>query len=516
MENSASQSEALSSLANVRMFGRFAVVKTLGRGGMGEVFKALDAENNRFVAIKVLEASAASDEELLKRFEREARSAMAIDHPNVAKIYGLEYDAKRQPFIIMEFIDGEPLDKFVRSGTDVHFSTLVDFVIQTARGLESAHRRAIIHRDVKPSNLLITAGLQVRIIDFGLAKSMWDTSIVTGTGMVVGTPRYISPEQALGRTVDHRSDIYSLGATFYEIVTHQVPFDGDTAMAIMLKHISTPLIPPYMINSKVPGDVNEIICRMMAKDPSDRYQEYEPLIRDLESAKIHRLSKERRIQSVRDEELMASTPGIRYDARETVPSAPAPVPYLEEGLVDAEFTTQLPRHEGSSGRVLIYSLLGVLIIATLVFVLVESNPPQNNEKPSWLASKVGKWLRGEEPSSGPTPEELAAMDEQRINLTLERMRSAVTKIAEYRKTPGYRAAIPRIVEMRSKGAISVLESRDGWGNDFVVSSANNGTISVAGRDGVEGTEDDFVMTLDGTVIKSPRALPAEHFAPKKK
>jgi len=281
-------------LAEQREIGRFKIDYILGRGGMGEVYKAFDPQSNRSVAIKILDTRGYEDADTLKRFEREAQAALVLDHPNIARFYGLEHDAQGRPIIVMEYINGRGLDQLLDLEPDMLFSTRVDYIIQTARGLENAYRRSIIHRDIKPGNLLIDGSGMLKIIDFGLAKSMWDNSNLTSSGLVVGTPRYISPEQGMGRNVDHRSDIYSLGATFYELVTGRTPFEGDTPLAIMMKHINSPLVPPYMINPKVPGDVSEIITKMMQKEPNQRYQDYEPLIRDLESAKIHRLAKERR------------------------------------------------------------------------------------------------------------------------------------------------------------------------------------------------------------------------------
>ena len=267
-----------------RRIGRFIIEYMIGRGGMGEVYKAWDPENNRCVALKILDVKGYEDPDTLKRFQRESQAALVLDHPNIARFYGAEKDEQGHPIIAMDYIDGTGLDVVLDERPDIPFSQLVDYVVQTARGLENAYRRSIIHRDIKPGNLLIDKDGNVKIIDFGLAKSMWDNSALTGSGLVVGTPRYISPEQGMGRNVDHRSDIYSLGATFYELVTRRTPFEGDTPLAIMMKHISSPLVPPYMVNPQVPADISEIIMKMMAKDPNHRYQDYEPLIRDLESA----------------------------------------------------------------------------------------------------------------------------------------------------------------------------------------------------------------------------------------
>jgi len=190
--------EASKPPAGARMIGRYRVVKQIGRGGMGEVLKAVDTATERTVAIKLIDAEAAREPDALRRFEREAKSAMALDHPRIAQIYAQEKDASGRPFLVMEYVDGKPLDRFLKENPEAPFSQLVDIVLQAAQGLDAAHRRSIIHRDIKPSNILITPAGGVKIIDFGLAKSLWDESSITATDMVVGTPRYISPEQGMG------------------------------------------------------------------------------------------------------------------------------------------------------------------------------------------------------------------------------------------------------------------------------------------------------------------------------
>lgn len=480
--------------------GRYNIIKVLGRGGMGEVFKAVDDENHRFVAIKILDTDAARDTEVFKRFEREARSAMSLDHPNIARMYGIETDGRNQPFIVMEYIEGKPLDEFAKS-VELPFSLMLDFVIQVARGLEAAYRRGIIHRDIKPSNLLVTPGNQIKIIDFGLAKSMWDTSIVTMSGMVVGTPRYISPEQAMGKSVDHRSDIYSLGASFYELTTHQCPFDGDTAMAIMLKHINTALIPPYMINPRVPGDVNEIVCRMLAKDQPDRYQDYETLIRDLESAKIHRLSKEKRVSEEKTV-LDAEAPTKMLDA--AGPGMGSPSPYLKEGLVHIDFSN-VPEQPRSGAKPWIWAVGAAIVITLGVAGFISTRGSEHREGSGFAKAVLGIFKPQTETKKKLTPEEVVSRDTDLVQLTNSRMEGTYLKILEYRRQ--HRETTLRIVDLRKAGVLSTEETQDGWGNDFFLSTSGDTTVLVApGRDGKENTPDDFIFSLDGAQHKVPTPI----------
>jgi serine/threonine protein kinase len=334
--------------------------------------------------------------------------------------------------------------------------------------------------------------------------------VVTASGMVVGTPRYISPEQALGRTVDHRSDIYSLGATFYELVTRQTPFDGDTAMDIMLKHINAPLVPPYMMNPGIPGDVNEIICRMMAKDPKERYQEYEPLIRDLEAAKIHRLAKERR----HDHEDLGSATSQTTD--NAVHGSTRHSPYLSEGLVNVDLT-EIPAAKGGKSRAGLLVLAALAVLAVVGGWLAMSRPDHDAEgSGSWLGQRLRTFMTQQSATPTPSAADLATQDKAMVNLTLERMQATVQQIMDYRKRPQNTGAFPTIRQLRGESVVTFELTQDAWSNDFVVSSANGGTLISAGRDRVEGTQDDFVLSLSGTVIKAPTALSEEDFAPKKK
>ncbi|MGC8840952.1 MAG: serine/threonine protein kinase [Candidatus Sumerlaeaceae bacterium] len=491
----------------VRRIGRYTIVRSLGRGGMGEVLKAIDPSTNRHVAIKVLDPKAYSDPEALHRFDREARNAMTLDHPNIARILAYEHDEHQRPFIVMEYIEGEPLDRFARGGVELPFSQLVDFILQAARGLEYAYRQTIIHRDIKPSNLLVTNDFVLKIIDFGLAKSMWDKSLLTAVGVVVGTPRYIAPEQALGRTVDHRSDIYSLGATFYELVTHQCPFEGDTPMQIMLQHVNRPLTPPYLVNPKVPGDISEIICRMMEKDPNNRYQDYESLIRDLEAAKIHRLAKERRTSTTELHPHVAQT--VLLDELGDVGSvagATGANSYVQEGIVRIE-AGELPEPEPPSrARTYILALIGIFIVAlALTSALMPREQEGGKKEPSWLAKRIQLWLNppGQQ-SESKTIEQIIEDDKRRIDTTRSRMEAILLKALDYRQAHG--GAFPTVKKLVADGVAEEQEVTDSWGNRFVLSNDSGGLLIAPGRDGIEGTHDDFVMYFNGAPPRIPAPL----------
>ncbi len=490
---------------NHRYIGRFRIECSLGRGGMGEVFKAFDPEKMRMVAVKVLDAQGYDDPDTLKRFEREAQAALALDHSNIARFYGTDRDENGKPVIVMEYISGRGLDALLDQEPDLPFSKRVDFVIQAARGLENAYRRSIIHRDIKPGNLLVDGEDHVKIIDFGLAKSMWDNSNLTGTGLVVGTPRYISPEQGMGRNVDHRSDIYSLGATFYELMTGQTPFDGDTPLSIMMKHINTPLMPPYMLNPKVPADISEIIVKMMAKDPGHRYQDYEPLIRDLESAKIHRLSKERRAPG----EISAMNTVMLPENMTVDEQRAAASSYLTEGLVNVDVRDD-SEPPPSRARLVLLSLAGAAVVVfALLFLL---RPTQNGDsETSTLGQGIAGLLSKAKTKVGidPTAKELAAKDRENVDATRSRMDAVVSRILQM---PGSANNAPTVGELRSRNVLTREETQDAWGNDFFITdSTGKATLVAPGRDGLENTADDFRLSLDGSEQQIPEPLDEEAF-----
>ena len=484
--------------ADNRVIGFYEIQALLGRGGMGEVLKALDTRNGRTVALKLVDLVATNaDPETLKRFEREARAAADLDHPNIARMYGLEFDEEKRPFIVMEYIQGVSLEEMGKARDALPFSTLCDYMIQVANGLEAAFRKSIIHRDIKPGNLLVTPSGVVKIIDFGLAKSIFDKTFLTATGMVVGTPRYISPEQALARSVDHRSDIYSLGATFYELVTRQCPFDGDTAMSIMMKHVNTPLMAPYLINPEVPGDVSEIIMRMMAKDPGERYQNYEGLIRNLEAAKLHRLAKEQRrqVQTSADEATASAINGH------------PPSSYLTEGFVNVS-VAEMPDGEAPApkAKLVLLGLVGLVILIIAGGSFLQAKHASDRGEPSWVAQVIVGAFGHKGDSKPLTPDEFVALDTERVNSTKRHMESALNKIIDYRRSLEDRSASMTVRDLRAKKVLTEGETKDEWGNDFLISSVDGGQLIAPGRDREDGTRDDFRYTLTGIQIAAPQPI----------
>ncbi len=255
--------------------GSCEILEFVGRGGMGTVYKALHTTLNREVAIKIL-TNANQDEKAVEWFLREAQSIARLEHPNIIQVYDLAYDENLGThYIVMQFVDGSSLDAMVKNSPQHRLDPIhaVNFILQTAQGLESAHRKKIIHRDIKPANIMVTSDGVVKITDFGLAKGVSKADVSTvSSGLIVGTPLYMAPEQCVGSEIDDRTDIYSLGITFYFLLTGKPPFTGANSFEILEKHITENPIPPDQLYQDIPPEITNVVMKMMAKIPNDRYQ----------------------------------------------------------------------------------------------------------------------------------------------------------------------------------------------------------------------------------------------------
>jgi serine/threonine protein kinase/Tfp pilus assembly protein PilF len=262
---------------------RYEVIEELGKGGMGRVYKALDKEINEEVAIKLLKPEIASDESTVDRFRNELKFARKIAHKNICKMYHIEKEGET-PFITMEYVPGEDLKSLIKKKGRLSDDEALSIAKQVCEGLMEAHKLGVVHRDLKPQNIMTDEQGKAKIMDFGIARSI-DAPGITQTGMMIGTPDYLSPEQAEGDEADQRADIYSLGIILYEMVTGRVPFKGDTALEVALKHKSKLPSEPKELNPEISKDLNTLIMICMQKDRQARYQNAGELLGDIKNIK---------------------------------------------------------------------------------------------------------------------------------------------------------------------------------------------------------------------------------------
>ncbi|MDO8736688.1 MAG: Stk1 family PASTA domain-containing Ser/Thr kinase [Thermoleophilia bacterium] len=259
---------------------RYEIIRRLGSGGMADVYLARDTQLGRQVAIKVLYKRYARDEEFVARFRREAQSAAALNHPHIVSIYD-RGEAEDSYYIAMEYLEGRSLKEVITEEGPLETAQAIDYAEQMLRALQFAHENNVIHRDIKPHNIVINDRGQLKVTDFGIARAGSSPS-VTETGSIIGTAQYLSPEQAKGKAVEQSSDLYSLGIVLYEMLTGRVPFEGENPVAIALKHLSDEPVPPQALVPGVPDNLNAVVMRALAKDPRDRYPGAEEFLADLE------------------------------------------------------------------------------------------------------------------------------------------------------------------------------------------------------------------------------------------
>ena len=270
-------------LESVVLQGRYEIIEKIGSGGMSNVFRAKDLKLGRAVAIKVLKEEFCSDAEFVERFKREAQAAAGLLGENIVNIYDV-VDEGKYHFIVMELVDGITLKEYIKIKGKLDITEGVSIAIQVAKALKPAHAQHIVHRDIKPQNILITDESKIKVADFGIARAVSEQTL---NANAIGSVHYISPEQARGGRCDARSDIYSLGITMYEMFTGRVPFTGDSTVSIALAHLEQAITPPHIYNNQISANLERVILKCTKKDPANRYQNITEVLDDLENVLLN-------------------------------------------------------------------------------------------------------------------------------------------------------------------------------------------------------------------------------------
>lgn len=269
-------------MSNRLLAGRYELMERIGEGGMAVVYKAKCRLLNRYVAIKILRPEFVKDSQFLESFKRESQATASLSHPNIVSVYDVGKEGNIN-YIVMELIDGRPLSEIIKEEAPMDYRKAIEITKQVAAALNMAHKNHLIHRDVKPHNILITKDGIAKLTDFGIAKAVSDATLVSGTNRVIGSVHYFSPEQARGNYVDERSDIYSLGIVLYEMLTGRVPFDGDNPVSVALMHINEQITPPSKLVTGIPPALEKLVLKATDKFQTNRYSSAQELLEELDN-----------------------------------------------------------------------------------------------------------------------------------------------------------------------------------------------------------------------------------------
>ena len=352
--------------------GRYEILEVIGTGGMAVVYKARCHRLNRLVAIKILKDEYSKDEEFRRRFHAESQAVAMLSHPNIVSVYDVSrYDDS--DYIVMELIDGISLKQYIEKKQILNWKETLHFAIQIAKALEHAHSRGIVHRDIKPHNVMVLKNGSVKVADFGIAQMM--SSGTTLTKEALGSVHYISPEQAKGGRVDNRSDIYSLGIVMYEMISGRVPYDGDTPVAVAIQHINGGAQNPSALNPNTPRGLEQIIMKAMARYPRDRYSTATAMLYDMDEFRKEPTMVFPEAPTAMDDSTQALPSNIEKELAEQAPQTIAqrtakraePQPRQEKKTVRQQ---EEPRGHGAAIAIGVCALVAVIAVAIILGVML--------------------------------------------------------------------------------------------------------------------------------------------------
>lgn len=430
-----------------RLNDRYRIERLVGNGGMANVYQAYDEILNRTVAIKILRTEFSHDEQFIRRFEREAHAATSLNHPNIVAVYDVG-EEEAIYYIVMEYIDGMTLKTYCE-GRALPVTKAIDIISQICDAIDHAHAHRIIHRDIKPQNMLIREDGTVKVTDFGIAVAMSNATL-THTMSVLGSVHYFSPEQAKGKFADEKSDIYSLGAVLYELVTGQVPFEGDSPVAVALKHLQDTARRPTALNPAVPQALENCIMQALSKAPHDRQQTVAAFKEDMVTA----MSAERANEGIRGDDLMEKTMVL----------SPVSLPSeeLEQTVPVPKVATVLPKPEKKKKRAWWIILLLVLLIggAATTFamwpdptVVVPDVTGKDADEAETKLEKMGFIVESTERSSDTVEEGTVISQSPREQATVKKG-STVDLIVSTGSDP---VEVPDVSDETEKKAIAILK-----------------------------------------------------------
>ncbi len=409
----------MSPRVGVTLSGRYRLQRLIATGGMGQVWEAVDSRLGRRVAVKVLKQEFSQDPEFIERFRAEARTTAMLNHPGIAAVHDYgesQLDGEgRTAYLVMELVNGEPLNSVLKRTGRLSLRHALDMLEQTGRALQVAHSAGLVHRDVKPGNILITPTGQVKITDFGIAKAV-DAAPVTQTGMVMGTAQYIAPEQALGHEATPSSDVYSLGVVGYEVVSGKRPFTGDGALTVAMKHIKEP---PPPLPAELPPNVRELIEITLVKNPAMRYRSGGPFADAVAAVRAGRRPPRPSQSPPPGRASPASIPSSPTTRAAAVPSTRGAAPRRSRPSTGGHRPPPARRTFSSGQRALLWAagVLGALAIIIAVLIVINSRAETQQQSPPPTVTDTGGPPATAPPPASKTPSGSGAGPGMRLNWT---------------------------------------------------------------------------------------------------